>query len=807
MSTLAASTIDRPPAAATLRADLRRTALAVALGTLLAGVSHAAPAARASAMTAAFEQALRVAPWRADDVLRDADLRVRWIDSGTHLWHYRGAGADERLLVREARSGRVLRDLGRADLAWMGRDSGVAPGREGLQRAQAEISGAGRFLDLFHAGRDWRCDLDERRCVQGRARPGVEVRSPDGRLAAFVREHDIWVRDVATGVERALTTDGVEGHAYALLTEQASGVVLGLPLAADRPLSVLWSPDSSRLLAARVDESRVPPFPLVEHAPADSVAPRVHTYRYNFLAQGPLITEELFLFDVRSGARVALEVPTQPLIVDSTLTLGRAWWRPDGRELAVAVMDVEDRWVDVYKVDPESGGARRLFREEESYRLRLAARETAHSPSVRLLGNGDLLWYSHRSGYGHLHLVDGRSGEFRRQVTRGEWVVHGLLNVDEARGRVYFTAGGIDPDTNPYFSAVYEIGLDGSGLRRLTPEAAHHHVPPRPIGFRPWTPSQGSFAPDGKHFIDTYSTPREPEITVLRAIDGRVVARLGEATVAPDVAARRVLPESFVVPAPQGAEPLHGLIHFPSDFDPSRRYPVVDAIYNGQQTVETPQQFSDALLDGAQATAELGFIVVVVDGRGTPLRSRGFHDFAAVARDQTGSIGDHVHAIRMLAATRPYMDLDRIGIYGVSNGGYAVLRAMLAYPDFFKVGVSVNGSHDLRKYIPHGGINWVQRGAYPSIDAALEPVANQNFVGALRGRLLLIAGGMDSNAPLGNTLGVAQALIDAGKDFDFVLVPSMGHGYSRNPFATRKLWDHLVVHLLGATPPADAARR
>jgi dipeptidyl-peptidase 4 len=546
----------------------------------------------------------------------------------------------------------------------------------------------------------------------------------------------------------------------------------------------------------------VPDFAVVEHVPVDSPLPRVHTLRYNFLLQQGRVREELYVIDVAAGSQRRLQVNEQLLNFDSSIFMRRVWWRPDGAELAVAIFDFPERRVDLYKADPATGEARRLFHEESPRRVYLSG-ELQHPPSVALLSNGDVVWYSLRDGFGHLYRIDGRTGELRNAITSGSFAVHRLLFVDERAGWLYFAAGGDTYGPEPYFAGVFRVRLDGSRLTRLTKDALDHQVGSAFIG--PGTPppatTQG-FAPGGGHFVDSASTPLQPEVTALRAADGRIVAELARATVSPRVAVRYLPPQRVIVPAPAGNEALHGTLYFPSDFDPSRKYPVIDAIYNGAQVVETPRRFSETLFGTAQNLAELGFVVLVMDARGTPLRSRAFLEFAAEHPDQEASIGDHVHALRTLAATRPYLDLARVGITGVSNGGYATLRAMLAFPEFFKVGVAANGSHDLRKYMPGGGSNGVPDAPADLVEL-FRPRANQEIAGRLQGRLLMIIGGFDANVPIAQSLGVAQALIDAGKNFDVVVVPRMCHSMSRDRFAVRKQWDFFIRHLRDETPPGD----
>lgn len=782
---------------------------AVAGALLLGAVVSQGAVANDAPMEQRYARACLMTPWNAKAAIRNADVRAQWSEDGRLLWHVLAREDGHDIVVREVETGRIRHraDLSEALAGWaLITGSSIQP--EALDSGDAVLLSPSGEFELSHGGARYRCPLTGDRCVQltGRvaARPG-DVVSPDGRRAAFVREHDLWLRDLSTGRETQLTRDGSRLRPYATPSEQMQAVMLGVPLPSVLPAAVLWSPDSRRLVTVRIDQSRVPDYTLVEHVPRDVLLPRAHTFKYNFLTQSERVMQDLLIVEIDTTAVRPVALPAESLISDTSVLLRRIWWRSDGEEFAVAVLAPSERFADVYKVDPRSGSARRLLREESPYRVRIAS-ELGPAPAVHLLPDGDLIWFSERDGYGGLYLIDGGSGTAKRRLTPDSTAVHRLLYVDESRRVVYYSAGGSTHGPDAYRAAVYSVRFAGAEARRLTQEAADHTVESEMIGFHPPTPQwRLGFAPGGRHFVSTHSTPMRPEVTVLRRADGRVVAELARASVAPAIAAFRRDPESFVVSAPEGDEGLHGVMYFPADFDPARKYPVVDAIYNGQQVAIHPRTFSGALLNSAsaQALAELGFIVVQLDARGTPLRSSAFLDFAARSRDQVESIGDHVHAIRTLAASRPYLDLERVAVVGNSNGGYAALRAMLAYPDFFKVGVVANGSHDLRKYLPHGGENWVQKGPDPDFESALKFTANQEHVASLRGNLLLIVGGMDANVPMANSFGVAQALIDAGKDFDMVVVPRMGHGFGQNRFAVRKQWAFLVRQLLGQGLPAD----
>jgi dienelactone hydrolase len=781
---------------------------AVACAFLIGTVVTQVAASGESPMEQRYERAVLLTPWNAKAAIRNADLRVQWSADGRLLWHVLAREDGHDIVVREAETGRIRHRAALSEaLAGWALITGRSVQPEALDSGDAVLLSPSGELELSHADSRYRCPLTGGPCLprEGRvaARSG-DVVSPDGRRAAFVRDFNLWWRDLSTGRETQLTRDGSRLHPYATPSEQMRAVMLGVPSPSVLPAAVIWSPDSTQLVTVRIDQSRVQDYTLVEHVPRDSLLPRAHTFKYNFLTQPERVMQELLIVDIDDMAVRPVALPPESLISDTSVLLRRIWWRSDGAEFALGVLAPSEQFADVYKVDPRSGIARRLLREEAPYRVRIAS-ELGPAPAVHLLPDGDLIWFSERDGIGSLYLIDGGSGLPKRRLTPDSTAVHRLLYVDEPRRVVYYSAGGPSQGPDAYRAAVYSVRLAGAGVRRLTLEPADHTVESEMIGFQAPTPQwRLGFAPGGRHFVSTHSTPVRPEVTVLRRADGRVIAELARAAVSPAIAAFRRDPESFVVSAPEGGEGLHGVMYFPADFDPARKYPVVDAIYNGQQVAIHPRTFSGALLNSAstQALAELGFIVVQLDARGTPLRSSAFLDFAARSRDQVESIGDHVHAIRMLAASRPYLDLERVAVVGNSNGGYAAMRAMLAYPDFFKVGVVANGSHDLRKYLPHGGENWIQKSLDADFESALKFAANQEHVAALRGNLLLIVGGMDANVPMANSFGVAQALIDAGKDFDMVVVPRMGHGFGRDPFAVRKQWAFLVRHLLGRELPA-----
>ena len=386
-------------------------------------------------------------------------------------------------------------------------------------------------------------------------------------------------------------------------------------------------------------------------------------------------------------------------------------------------------------------------------------------------------------------MYDGKTGKLKHQITSGAWVVRDIIRIDDVGRWLYFTGAGREPARDPYYQHLYRIKLDGSLLELLTPENAHHEV---------------SFSPSGNYFIDTYSRVNLPPVSVLRTADGRLVRKLETADISNLLESGWKYPQPFRVKARGDSTDIYGVIYFPSNFDNQKKYPVIESIYPGPQVIRTQKDFSPMGYGECQALAELGFIVVTIDGMGTPFRSRAFHDVSYGNLGEAGGLQDHVSGFRQLAVERPYMDLSRVGIYGHSGGGYASTRAILAYSDFYKVAVSSAGNHDQRGYLA----NWGERYQGLPNGANYEGQDNASLAKNLQGKLLLAFGDMDDNVHPALTIQVIDALIKANKDFDLILLPNANHSFrqpSRSPYFTRRLWDYFVRHLKGVEPPAGFA--
>ena len=605
------------------------------------------------------------------------------------------------------------------------------------------------------------------------------VESPDGRLAAFIRDWNLWVRDTATGVETPLTTDGTTDYGYA--TDNAGWTH------SDRPILV-WSPDSNRIATFRQDQRRTSEMVLVG---TRAGAPEVERWKYPFVGDEHVTMIERVIIDVPARKLVRLDLPPEQhrsTLCDDVSCYG-GWedvqWAPDGASIAFASTsrDHKDTWLRV--ADAATGAVRTVYRE--------------HVPTYFESGNGrvnwkylpgsnEFIWFSERSDWGHLYLYDLASGTLKHAITAGEGNVTQVLRVDPDSRTVWFRGVGMEDGRNPYYQHFYKASLDGGDATLLTPEDANHTV---------------TMSPDGTYFVDSYSTPTVPPVTVLRASDdGRTIATVASADDSRLRATGWVPPPPITVTARDVRTTLYGMMFTPTDLDPSKKYPVVNYIYPGPQTGSVRgRSFTAARIDH-QALAELGFVVVAIDGLGTPWRSKRFHDaFDGDIGDNT--LPDQVAGLKQLAERHPWMDLDRVGVWGHSGGGYATADAMFTYPDFYKVGISESGNHDNRVYEDDWAEKWqglevVDAEGNSNYDAQ----ANQARAGNLKGKLLLAHGMMDDNVPPQNTLLVVDALIKANKDFDLLLFPHARHGFGEDSdYMTRRRWDYFVEHLMGATPP------
>jgi dipeptidyl aminopeptidase/acylaminoacyl peptidase len=493
------------------------------------------------------------------------------------------------------------------------------------------------------------------------------------------------------------------------------------------------------------------------------------------------------VIDTDNGAIVRLKMPPDfhRAMRGDDFHLDDLSWSPDAARLAFVSTSRDHKTATVRVADAATGAVRSVLEESEKTHFESPA-------GWRVLwGTSEILWNSQRDDWSHLYLYDLTSGRLKNRVTSGPGPVTRIVHVDERARTVVFTANGREAGRDPYYARLYRVGLDGKGYTEVTPDGVHHTV-------------EGSKT--GAYLIDTASTPdRAPEV-VVRDGTGALVMPLEKADISKLVATGWKPPMPFTVKARDGKTDLYGLLFRPTTFDASKKYPIINNAYPGPQTGSVGSRAFAAAHGDAQALAELGFVVIQLDGMGTPGRSKSFHDawYGAMGRDNT--LPDQVAGMKELAARFPWVDLDRAAIWGHSGGGFLAADAMLRYPDFFKVGISESGNHDQRVYEDDWGERYqglLARGTKGAPDS-YDVEANQNLARNLKGKLLLMHGMMDDNVPPQNTYLVMDALIKANKDFDLILLPNQRHRYGVDaPYVMRRRWDYFVKHLLGAEPPKE----
>jgi len=723
-----------------------------------------------------------------------ATVQATWLD-GERFW-YRNtvAGGAEFVLVDAARRSREPAFDHERLAAAVSREADEAYDGLTLPFTSFTFSEDGQSI-LFDAGdRAYTCRRDGASCTseaggrgaRGGGRPGGPpgrrggartAPSPDGRLAAFIREHNLRVRDVASRQERQLTTDGIEDFGYA--TDNAGWTK------SDRPV-VAWSPDSKKIATFQHDARGVGNMYLVS---TDVGHPTLEAWKYPLPEDSVIFRISRVVIDVETAEMVRLQMaPDQhrSTLCDHVRCRG-GWadveWSEDGKKLAFVSTsrDHKDEYMRV--ANPETGEIRDVMEEHvETFFESGYGMVNWHM----LAESNELIWYSQRDDWGHLYLYDLETGELDRQMTRGDWNVLQLRRVDQENRMLYFTGAGREPG-DPYFQYFYSVSMDGGDVTLLTPDSANHTV---------------TLSPSGEFFVDVFSTPVVPPRSAVRDKQGREVIALEEADISQLVAGGWQPPIPIQVLGRDGETTLHGLMYKPTNFDPSKKYPILNYVYPGPQSGSMGSRSFSASRSDKQAVAELGFIVVEIDGMGTPMRSKSFHTtYYGNMGDNT--LPDQIGGIRQLAAENPWMDVDRVGIWGHSGGGFAAADGIMRYPDFYKVAVSQAGNHDNRNYEDDWGEKY--QGLlveYEDGSTNYDNQANQLLVENLKGKLLIAHGTMDNNVPPQNTMMVVNELIAANKDFDFIMFPNRRHGFGSEPYMMRRRWDYFVRHLLGAEPPA-----
>ena len=618
-----------------------------------------------------------------------------------------------------------------------------------------------------------------------------EYVSPDGNLAAYIDNYNLWVRNLYSNKKTQLTFDGYENYGYS--TNNAGWIKNDGPV-------LKWSPNSDKIATFRQDARKVGEMYLTT---TNVGHPNLQKWKYALPGDENIFEIERLIVDLKSKKIIPLKIKndyqrstTTDHIAGRNGVLLDTQWKDDGSELAFISSTRDHKEAHLQIANSKTGFVKSIHRETT---------ETYYESGVRgenwkvLFDSNEFIWYSEKDNWGHLYLYDLKSGELKNQITQGKWLVRTVLHIDENERKIFFTAGGKE-EGNPYHVYLYKVNFDGTELECLTPEKGTHNI----------TPSQ-----DWSYFTTTFSTTNNPPKTLLKNRSGDVLKEIASADISKLLKNNWQEPVEFSVKARDNETDIYGLLYLPSFYNENHKYPVLNYIYPGPQSGSIGNySFSVARRD-FQALAELGFVVLGVDAMGTPGRSKSFHD-AYYGNMGDNGLPDNIKAIKDLSKEYKGMDIDRVGIWGHSGGGFASTRAILQYPDFYDVAVSSSGNHDNRNYEADWAEKWQGLLKYIDDDSSdgeenydfrktnYDNQANQLLAKNLKGKLLLAHGNLDDNVPPYSTLLVVDALIKENKDFDLIIFPNKRHGYGdMNNYFTRRKWDYFVKNLKGLEPPKN----
>lgn len=580
---------------------------------------------------------------------------------------------------------------------------------------------------------------------------GRPVTSPDGKWTAFIKNDNVYICEVATGKEKQLSQDGTLSNYYSSYIQ--------------------WSPDSKSVVSCRIRPVEKRYVYYVESSPADQAQPKLHKQEY--AKPGDELRFKVpCIFEVESGRRL---IPSTELF-SHQYELSGPMWNADSKAITFEYNERGHKVYRVLEMSAVDGSVRTLIEEKEE--------KYVNYPRIyrNYLSDGKrIIWSSERDNYNHLYLYDRATGKPLNQITKGEWYVRGVQHVDEANEVIYFSANGMKKGEDPYLIHYYKINFDGSNLVELTPEEGMHQC---------W------YSSDYKYLVDVYSKVDQAPIAVLRdAKNGKIRMQLDKADISALLANGWKAPEVFSAKGRDGKTDMWGVIYRPSNFDPSKKYPVIEYIYSGPGDQYVPKTFSSYNW-WMTSLAELGFIVVQVDGMTTSFRSKEFEEVCYKNLKDAG-LPDHIAWIKAAAQKYPYMDIDRVGIFGCSAGGQESTGAVLFHPEFYKAAYSACGCHDNRMDKIWWNELWM---GYP-VDESYSACSNVDNAYLLSRPLMLVVGELDDNVDPASTMQVANALIKANKDFELVVIPGTHHTMGED-FGEHKRYDFFVRHLMGITPPS-----
>lgn len=697
-----------------------------------------------------------------------SNVNPQWIDGTNLFWYVRNTPeGNEYVKVDVGKQKRTAlfdqQKLSAALESSTGKD--IDPMQLPIQRCH--VTPGADTLRFVYEGKRWCFDIRRNRLTDegqlpapGRQRHwmevddekgGAPVTSPDGKYVAFIKNDNICVREVATGKETQLSQDGTPGNYYSSYIQ--------------------WSPDSKLVAAFRIRPAQKRYVYYVESSPADQLQPKLHKQEYAKPGD-ELAFKVPCIYGVENGKRL---IPSTDLF-SHQYEIYALQWNSDSKGITFEYNERGHKVYRVLEVSAEDGSVRPLIEEKEE--------KYVNYPRIfrHFLADGKrIIWSSERDNYNHLYMYDRATARPTHQITRGEWYVREVQYVDEENQQIYFSANGMNKDEDPYLIHYYRIGFDGKGLTALTPEEGMHKA---------W------YSSDYKYLVDVYSKVDQAPVAVVRsAADGKIVMPLEKADIAQLTANGWKAPEVFTAKGRDGKTDMWGIIYRPSNFDPAKKYPVIEYIYSGPGDQYVPKTFSSYNW-WMTSLAELGFIVVQVDGMTTSFRSKEFEEVCYKNLKDAG-LPDHIAWIKAAAQKYPYMDIDRVGIFGCSAGGQESTTAVLLHPEFYKAAYSACGCHDNRMDKIWWNELWM---GYP-VDDSYKECSNVENAHLLQRPLMLVVGEMDDNVDPASTMQVVNALIKANKDFELVVIPGAHHTMGED-FGEHKRYDFFVRNLMGVNPPA-----
>jgi predicted peptidase len=610
--------------------------------------------------------------------------------------------------------------------------------------------------------------------------------SPNGKLAAYIDTYNLWVRDLESDKKTQLTFDGIQDYGYATNNAgwmKSDGTVLK------------WSPNSDKIATFQQDARGVGMMYLTS---TNVGHPTLEAWKHPLPGDKIIFTIERVIIHLGNKPKtVRLKMDkdfqrgsTTDHIAGRNSILLDAQWNKEGTKFAFVSGSRDHKIAHLQIADATTGAVESIHKEEVATYYESGV--DSENWSV-LFDSNEFIWYSEKSNWGHLYLYDLTTKKLKNQITTGDWIVKETINIDQQNRQIYFKAGGKE-EGNPYHNYYYKVNFDGSNLINLTSSEGTHTA---------------TFSSDYSIIVDTYSTIKNPPISVVRNGNGEKIMDLETADISDLKAKNWQEPIEFSAKARDNKTNVYGLLFLPSHYDESKKYPVLNYIYPGPQSGSVGNYNFSPIRRDFQAVSELGFIVVAVDAMGTPMRSKSFHD-AYYGNMGDNGLPDNITAIKQLAKIYKGMDLENVGIWGHSGGGFASTRAVFEYSDFYDVAVSGSGNHDNRNYEADWGEKWQGLLVDGNIEGKANGTtnydnqANQLIAKNLKGKLLITHGSVDDNVPPSNTMLVVEALIKANKDFDMIMFPNKRHGYGNmTNYMTRKRWDYFVTHLLNAKPPKE----